>query len=249
MKISDDVMRVLSRAKISGDKVVLTGQLDRKLYLDTNKVLEACGGRWNRKAKAHVFEVDPAELLEVAMSEGHVVDRVKELQFFATPAALAKRIATKLDIKPGDLCLEPSAGTGNIARAMKDMNGAVVCVERDEKMRDALRADFEVSDEDDFMLCPASPVYDHVGMNPPFRRVGEGDCLSHVMHAAAMLRPGGNICSVLPSSVMFREDRRYREFRGWVDRQKGSLEDLDDGSFKESGTLVRAVLLYVASVR
>lgn len=56
MRVDDEVLAVLSRAETNGFELKLTGQLDRKLYERTNKVLEAAGGKWSRKAKAHIFE-------------------------------------------------------------------------------------------------------------------------------------------------------------------------------------------------
>ena len=42
--------------KIAG---VIVQQLDRNDYVKVNKALEALGGKWNRKAKAHLFDEDP----------------------------------------------------------------------------------------------------------------------------------------------------------------------------------------------
>src|SRR5204862_5173800 len=50
------ILAVLQAAYFEGDKIVLPTQLERKTYLDTNKVLERIGGKWNRKQKGHVFE-------------------------------------------------------------------------------------------------------------------------------------------------------------------------------------------------
>ncbi len=57
MRVEDDVLAVLSRAETNGNALVLIGQLDRLMYERTNKVLEAAGGKWNRKAKAHMSSV------------------------------------------------------------------------------------------------------------------------------------------------------------------------------------------------
>lgn len=58
MKVCDDVLAVLSRAETNGQALLLQGQLDRKMYERTNKILEAAGGKWNKKAKAHLFDGD-----------------------------------------------------------------------------------------------------------------------------------------------------------------------------------------------
>ena len=56
MNISNEVLAVLSNAAMDGKNLKLTGQLDRALYVATNKVLELAGGKWNRKAQGHIFE-------------------------------------------------------------------------------------------------------------------------------------------------------------------------------------------------
>ena len=45
MKIADDVLAVLSAAETNGNKLLLVGQLDRKMYVKANEVLEAAGGK------------------------------------------------------------------------------------------------------------------------------------------------------------------------------------------------------------
>lgn len=44
MNVSSDVLDVLSNAVINENALVLVGQLNRDLYVKTNKVLEAAGG-------------------------------------------------------------------------------------------------------------------------------------------------------------------------------------------------------------
>lgn len=61
-----DVEQVIDRADIIGNKLFIQEQLDRKLYEAVNKALEAAGGRWNKKAKAHVFKGDPRPYLGLA---------------------------------------------------------------------------------------------------------------------------------------------------------------------------------------
>ena len=57
-----------------------------------------------------------------------------------------------------------------------------------------------------------------------------------------LLAPAGIMVCVLPASVTFRGDRRYREFRAWA-QDVGVIDELPDGSFRPSGTGVRTVTL------
>ncbi|PZR44985.1 MAG: SAM-dependent methyltransferase, partial [Stutzerimonas stutzeri] len=43
-QIATNVLRILGAAVVEGSKVSLVGQLDRKLYVETDKVLQAAGG-------------------------------------------------------------------------------------------------------------------------------------------------------------------------------------------------------------
>lgn len=72
MKITQDVLEVLSRAEIQGNNLRLTGELDRKLYLKTNNVLEAAGGKWNKKAKAHIFQDETDDIIEQMLLTGAI---------------------------------------------------------------------------------------------------------------------------------------------------------------------------------
>lgn len=70
MKVAEDVMAVLARAQCDGGKLVLVGQLDRKMYVAVNEVLVAAGGKWNRGQKAHLFEDGAAALASVVLLVG-----------------------------------------------------------------------------------------------------------------------------------------------------------------------------------
>ena len=52
MKISDEILGILSRCTVDGNTLYLPDeQLDRKTYTAVNKCLVNIGGKWNRKAK------------------------------------------------------------------------------------------------------------------------------------------------------------------------------------------------------
>jgi hypothetical protein len=59
VKIDQDIADVLRAARFEGNRLVLQGQLDRKLYTRVNDVITALGGEWKSgKVKAHVFAGD-----------------------------------------------------------------------------------------------------------------------------------------------------------------------------------------------
>lgn len=248
MKIAADVLAVLSALSIDGREVRIAEQLERRLYQRVNEVLEACGGKWNRKAKAHLFPEDAAPLLDAVINLGEVTTS-KDVGFFPTPAPLARELVELAGVQRGDVVLEPSAGTGRIVDAALEAGARrVVAIERDHKMAASLMARGDarviVPPYHDFLDADAAigPI-DRAPMNPPFCRVGRGDHLDHVRHAFAMLRPGGVLVSVLPSSITFRRDRRHAAFRDWFATLGGRVKELPAFSFRESGTDVNTVVL------
>lgn len=91
-RISDAVLTVLSQATIEGTVVRLTMQLERELSEQTNTVLEALGGKWNKKMNGYVFSDNPGGRLEAAMLTGEYSDPKHDSGFFPTPTAVVDRL-------------------------------------------------------------------------------------------------------------------------------------------------------------
>jgi predicted RNA methylase len=239
MKINQDVLEVLDRAVIAENRLVLQGTLDRKLYTDVNKVLEAIGGKWNRGAKAHVFDGPVADVLDPIMETGEYSRTKQDFGQFDSPPDVVARIIARADIRPGMAVLEPSAGVGNIARAAAAACGDVYAVEIDPKRYAELSA-FPRRVNDDFLSMSSTEFYDRVVMNPPFARQ---DDIRHVLHAATFLKPGGRLVSVMSAGVLFRENRSSVEFRQFVADRGGQFERLPDQSFAAAGTSIHTCVV------
>lgn len=254
MRVSEEVLTVLgAQLTYRADKsVVIEGQLDRKLYVKVDETLQACGGKWNRKAKAHLFGCDPFELISGVIATGEVMT-ASDLGFFPTPSRLAQQLVELADVRPGHQVLEPSAGDGVIVDHILAA-GAVANVFELDPMRHAALVRSQANIHDwtiaaavyptpiDFMTYEAPEPFDRVVMNPPFARVGLGDHIDHVRHAFKMLITGGVLVSVMPSSIEFRTDRRHAAFRAEV-LACGTITKLPEGSFKSSGTNVNTCVV------
>lgn len=244
MKLDDEVLAVLSRASVTGHALILTGQLDRKLYERTNKALEAAGGKWKRQAKAHIFESDAAERVEQMLATGEVAVPKDEFNYFPSPPAVVARLLQLADIKPGMRVLEPSAGKGAIAYACADAGAVVDCYELMESNFVALAGDQRLGPvrHMDFLAQAHEESYDRVVMNPPFMRQLD---IKHVLHALKFLKPGGLLVAVMASSVTFRDNKLTQDFRDLVRARGGEIEALPEGSFKASGTAVNTVIVTI----
>lgn len=242
MKVENDVLLILSHAETDGNALRLVGQLDRKLYQRVNKVLEAAGGKWNRKARAHLYDGDAAEAMEQIILTGEVTVPQK-FGYFPTPLPLGMHVAGLAEIAPGHAVLEPSIGQGHLAEAIKKTQpGATI------KGYELLTGNvkkctgrFDVT-EIDFLTVPRTPVYDRVLMNPPFEKQAD---IRHVRHALSFLKPGGKLVSIMSAGVMFRDNKLTTDFRELVTGYDGDFEKNDDDAFRESGTTVRTVTVKI----
>lgn len=156
-------------------------------------------------------------------------------QLFVTPDALAERLVSEACVEAHHSVLEPSAGTGQLVRAVAKTGASVTAVE----FNVALAANLGVQCRD-FLECADLGKFDRIVMNPPF---AGGQDVAHVTHALSMLAPGGKLAAIMSAGVLFRADRKSVAFRKLVADRGGSIEKLPDGSFQSSGTDVRAVIV------
>jgi hypothetical protein len=240
-RLDVEVVEVLRASSIQGPALKLNGQLDRKLYEKTNKILVALGGKWNRKAGAHLFEEDPGAVIQEAMEAGSVVDSIKTFQFYPTPLVVAQELVLMAKPQPGDLILEPEAGSGAILDAMPGL--PVHVCEIQPKLREGLakRPGVTVVGED-FLAYEPGPIYNCIVANPPFSK---GQDVRHANHMLDLLAPGGRMACIMAAGVDWRQDRLTLAFLERVRQVADThlIRPLESGAFRESGTMVNTVAL------
>ena len=248
MNIEQTVLDILGRSQVEGALLRLPDErLDRKTYEAVNKVIVIAGGKWNKKSKGHVFEYDAADVIDGILLTGNVQNVRQDFGQFDSPPAVVARVIALAEIGAGMSLLEPSAGIGNIALAAAAAGAEVMCFEIDERRCDVLaRASAKASHrldmvvQRDFLTEEPFPLYDRVAMNPPFARQAD---IVHVLHAVKFLKPGGRLVSVMSPTWQTRSTKIAHEFRGFLKSLNAVTVDLPDGSFKDSGTGVNAVIV------
>lgn len=190
--------------------------------------------------------------------------------FYPTPDPAADFVMREVPIlqladKPPLTILEPSAGTGNLARRCvrtldhmlrtssyrRDdleknyrFDNQVDCVEIQPALADRLKAEgvYRRVINADFLALKPDPanLYDRIVMNPPFDRERDID---HVMHALKFLKPEGFLMAIMSAGTEFRETRKARAFRELMAKKKARWSDLPARSFSEVGTNCNTIMI------
>lgn len=151
--------------------------------------------------------------------------------FFPTPKAIVDKMLDEADIRVGEKVLEPSAGKGNIADAIREMhpNNILDVVEWNSSLNEFLSEKGHHVVGNDFLLH--SGKYDKIIMNPPFEK---GQDIDHIMHAYSLLNDGGRVVCIMSEGPFYRNDKKATSFRSWLKNVGGVSEKLPDGAFKKA---------------
>lgn len=250
MKIENEIIKILSECTIKNNTIFLPKmQLDRKTYLTINKHLGHIGGKWNRKAKGHIFDSDPTDSFENMLITGETTDFKKEFQFFETPPGLARKMIDMAEIdkiRTDGYILEPSAGRGAIIDCINTLPfGATIhAVELDQRNCEILiEKGFGIVEEGNFLTMGFRvPQWDRIIMNPPFTRQQDVD---HILHAYSLLENKGILVSVVSEGPFFRENKKSTNFRKFLEKVDAQIIINPEGTFKFSGTMVKTRLIKI----
>ncbi len=240
--ISDEVKEILLAGRIEGACYFLPdSQLERSMYLNVNKVLEALGGKWNKKKRGHIFTSIP-DIFDAVIND-EIIDEKKLYQVFETPEVLGKLLIEMADITEDDEVLEPSIGSGAIAKMLPNA-ARIVGVEIQEKLCTELRDSFKIIECADFLTL--TPVdlgkFDKVIMNPPFT---SNQDIKHIRHAYDFLRGGGTLVAICGAHSFFASDKESIAFQEWFSSVHGQVTDNEKHAFKQSGTLVNTKIIWI----
>lgn len=211
------------------------------LLVQVNKLLAEYYGEVIGDAHTEGYEEDPLENRKMTPA--------RFFGFFPTPDKVVAALYDKLPLRfaqgePVARVLEPSAGTGQLAREAATRGALVDCVEVQPHLVDGLRQSnlYNKVFMSDFLKLKFGQEYDAVIMNPPFDRERDID---HVTHALKCLKPGGVLLAIMSAGTEFRTTKKSVAFQALMTRMNGRFFDLPAGSFSDQGTNVNTVILRV----
>lgn len=147
--------------------------------------------------------------------------------FFPTPKPVIENMMDKAGVEAGMSVLEPSAGKGDIADAIKDNGVDPDVIELSSTLKGILDLKGHNIVGNDFLEHTGE--YDRIIMNPPFEK---GQDIDHVKHAYSLLKPGGKLVSIMSEGPFFNSNKKGQAFREWLEEVGGTSEKLEQGSFK-----------------
>ncbi|MBN3760916.1 hypothetical protein [Burkholderia sp. Ac-20365] len=167
------------------------------------------------------------------------------LDFFPSPdelcTNLVQNVLRRMKVRTGKW-LEPSAGTGSVASAIRSAGYEPDVVELSPALREVLAAKGFNIIGSDFLEIEGS--FGAIVMNPPF-----SSDIRHVRHAWSLLEEGGALSSVVGEGAFTRNDAEAVEFRKWLEELGAEIEKLPSGTFadrkllKTTGAAARVVTL------
>mgnify|MGYP003394245495 CR=1 FL=1 len=213
-----------------------------------------------RDPTASAASVALQALLPASVGQPTLAQRIARLErevlwlrlpgFFPTPAPVAERLLDVAHIAPGMSVLEPSAGTGTLADAIRCRcpTATVSVIEWQHSLVEVLQLKgYEVLSRD-FLTFPSPEQmparFDRLVMNPPFEQ--EQD-IAHVRHATSLLRPGGRVVAIVSEGAFVRQSRTAQAFCQWLAEQSSVTEAVPAGAFAQTGrpTAVRCRIVVI----
>ena len=243
--VIDDIGKVIRHSVANGGKTHLRRDWILQYALDWQRARDAgidMPDKWTEaRAAIRGFLADQAPDPKAtirAMERALIGRRIPG--YFPTPRAASELAINAAEIGPGMSVLEPEAGKGDMAEAIREAHpdARITAVELSTDLADIVEAKGFTTHRGDFLSVTPADIgtFDRVVMNPPFEHQADID---HVRHAYEFLKPGGVLSSIMSAGAEFREDEKARDFRTWLDGLGGDMERMPDGSFKTNATTDR----------
>lgn len=240
------VQEVLQHCRFENNILYLPNvQLNAKSYAEVKKWIMEAGGKWQGgKTQGFTFDFDATRVASI-LRKGERYNLQKHFQYYATPDALADWLVGLSDVKTEYTILEPSAGTGNIIKAVHRVNpdvdvDAFELMPENRQSLEKLKG-VRLVGEDFIQGVPR--LYNRIFANPPFS--GNQD-IRHVRAMYEALDPNnGEMCVITSRHWCHASERECVEFRQWLIDVDAVQHEIPRGVFDESGTNVATIALKI----
>lgn len=220
-------------------------QFNKKSYAEAKKWIEEAGGSWmGGKVQGFTFPFNAERVFSI-LHEGKRCNLQQEFQFFATPAEVADWLVMLAGgVHEDEKVLEPSAGTGAIIDAIHRSCPDVIvdCYELMPENKEILSKKDNIRIlGDDFTKCDVAQ-YDKIIANPPFSKNQD---IRHVRRMYECLNPGGVLAAITGPHWEFGSESECKDFRQWLEDNGGKKFEIEEGTFKESGTGTKTIAIVI----
>ncbi len=240
--LNESISKFKRRYSVVADKYIFESITDRladynrlnRMNISNVETLRAA----LRELNQFMGETQKADPIVVA--ERKLIGKKFEgMDFFPTPPSLAQRMAEELDIQPGMKVLEPSAGKGDLADAVKaaQPEASIQVIEPVGDLQDILKLKGHEIIDRNFESFETDQKFDRIIMNPPFSKNRD---IKHVRKAYDLLAPGGKLAAITSNHFTFANDKESVAFREWLDEVGGTTESLGQAfagkdTFRQTG--------------
>lgn len=220
-------------------------QFNKKSYAEAKKWIEEAGGSWQGgKIQGFTFPFNAERVFSI-LHEGKRCNLQQEYQYFATPPEVADWLVMLAGgIHEDEKVLEPSAGTGAIIdaihRSCKDV--VVDCFELMPENKELLSKKSNIQILGDDFTVYDLELYDKIIANPPFSKNQD---IKHVKRMYEYLKEGGTIAAIMSCHWKIASEKECADFRKWLKDVHAKIYDIEEGSFKQSGTGIETTAVVI----
>lgn len=220
-------------------------QFNKKSYAEAKKWIEEAGGSWQGgKVQGFTFPFNAERVFNI-LHEGKRCNLQQEFQFFATPPEVADWLVMLAGgVHEDEKVLEPSAGTGAIIDAIhRSCNDLVVdCFELMPENKELLSKKSNINILGDDFTTYDLGLYDKIIANPPFSKNQD---IRHVKRMYEHLNNGGTVAAIMSCHWKIASEKECADFREWLKDVHAKICDIEEGSFKQSGTGIETTAVII----
>ncbi len=220
-------------------------QFNKKSYAEAKKWIEEAGGSWQGgKVQGFTFPFNADRVFSI-LHEGKRCNLQQDFQFFATPPEVADWLVMLAGgVHEDEKVLEPSAGTGAIIdaihRSCKDL--VVDCFELMPENKELLSKKSNINILGDDFTTYDLGLYDKIIANPPFSKNQD---IRHVRRMYEHLNNGGTVAAIMSCHWKIASEKECADFREWLKDVHAKVCDIEEGSFKQSGTGIETTAVII----